>query len=154
MGDAPFPSDRTIQRQALALRKKLFDGRIKYRAKEIVYLLNILSNYDAAPNLLNIPWGDAIITIESMKNCMESIGTRGSLEELNAKRVVIAAATAPDTDGGSPQNAKLLRSLLPHRCDKTKKAFINRCVARRERFDADGNSKAFCHDIVRLPRES
>ena len=155
------PKDGTIKALALELKKKMFtNGRYYYHLDDVKRLLNILSSQDkrgrhnAAPNPQNIPWGDCLLSALAIKDSMTKIGVRGSKEQDNAKKVVVASCTKLDANNNEVQNKKLLRKLLPHKSPTAKDKYLKKCIERREKFEETGDAEAFCHEVKEEERES
>lgn len=154
------PSPSHIESIAREINSKVFqreDCRFHYKIRDIVALLNQLSGYKHAPNPTKIPWGDALLSIVSMQSCMKRIGTRGTLEQHNTKKAVIAMLADLDSTTQEPTNRDLLNCMTAHRVKwsrGTRADYVNSAVARRAEFERTGDAVKLCHDVVHQPRNS
>ena len=77
---------------------------------------------------------------------MDGIGLRGSNEQLNAKKAIVASCAKLDPTNNKLQNEKLLKALLHHKSCSGKTKFVKSCTERGAKFEATGDAKAFCHE--------
>ena len=91
MGQRRSPNDKTVDRKADKLRKDLFQsGQYYYHKKDIVRLLNRLSDCEEAPDTDKLLWGDCISTFIAIKNVIQRLGVRGSKILQVIKQSVVA----------------------------------------------------------------
>ena len=118
-----------------------------FKFDDVIAVLNQLSQKKHAPNPTKILWGDALAGIVSMQSCMKKIGTRGTDQQQNTKKAVIAMLSVTDAATGTLKNRPLLNAIAPH-IDKNERAkFVNKGVARRAAFEATGDAIKLCYDI-------
>ena len=154
------PSEYQIKGLAKAINALLFqreDCRYHLKGNDTVSLFNHLSELKHAPNPTNIPWGDAIQSIVSMQSCMHRIGTRGTLEQHNTKKAVIAMLASLDPATQQPTNRPLLNCMTKHSVEHSRNnraAYIAKALARRVEFEQTGDAVKLCHDVQHRPRDS
>ena len=145
----------------IGIKKKLFcNGHHYYAINDVAASLDIVSSqdsrgrYNAAPNPSKILWGQALLSAVAIKDSMDGIGLRGSNEQLNAKKAIVASCAKLDPTNNKLQNEKLLKALLPHKSCSGKTKFVKSCTERRAKFEATGDAKAFCHEEKTQQREN
>ena len=154
------PSEYQIKGIAKEINAILFqreDCRFHFKFKDIVSLLNHVSELKHAPNPTKIPWGGAIQSIVSMQSCMHRIGTRGTLEQHNTKKAVIAMLADIDPTTQKETNRPVLNCMTTHSIEWSRgnrAAYVNSAIARRVEFERTGDAIKLCHDVVHQPRES
>ena len=153
------PSKHLIKTVVHEINVRLFqrqDCRIHFKFDDVVSLLNQLSKCKHAPNPTNILWGDAIASIISMQSCMKRIGTRGTVEQHNTKKSILAMLTVKDSSG-KVTNRSILNAMTAHKVQHSRKnraVYVNSGVARRDEFEQTGNTVKLCHDVTRQKRDS
>lgn len=150
------PHKDTIREVAKQLNTKLFerpDCRHHYKIEDIAKLLNKLSECDHAPNPTQLPWGDALLGIISLQQCMHFIGTRGTNEQQNTKKAVLAMLAYKSPTTNKLINRDLLNAMTAHDTKHGRAAYVNKGLKRRDDFDSNDDAIKLCHDVQRKKRE-
>ena len=115
---------------------KRYDGNlIRYNTEDTITLLNYVSNNSThIPDDIQIPWGDAIITLSSPKDTLHKMGIRGTSSQQHNKQAIISSLIVQD-DNTNIKNKKLLKTLIPHKSRKGGNEFIGKCKLLRNNFD-------------------
>ena len=148
------PKDKTIDRKAEKLGKELFKhGQYYYHKKDIIRLLNKLSEYDQE-NEHKLLWGDCIGTVIAIKNMIKRLGMRGSnILQVVKQCVVGCMLDIKEEKYDMIHNKELIRNLLPHKNDECKRDWIQKCVDRRQIYDLFEEPEFFV-DIAQSERAS
>ena len=150
------PNKSAKEALARELNAKMFertDQNYHYKLKDIQFVLNQLSRYNYAPNQSKIPWGDALLGIVALCDCMQRIGTRDTDEQHNTKKAVLAMLTFKDPSTGKVLNRKLLNAMMAHEDDSNKAKYVNKGLKRRDDFERTNDTIKLCHDVKRRQRE-
>ena len=143
------PSRGAKERYAQSVCDKLFRGSLyKYEMDDIVDLLNKISADVDAPDTNGIGWGDALISMMSLKNCLLKLGLGGTREQRNVKRAIIGSCIQLDIGQQGIINRKLMHKLLPHKDHHTRNDFINKSIILRQQLEQKDDAQGFCHDAT------
>ena len=151
----PSPDPKTILTVAKGLNTKIFerpDCRHHYKIEDIAQLLNKMSKFQYAPNPTKLPWGDALLGMISLQSCMQSIGTRGTDQQQNTKKAVLAMMTYKDASG-KLINRNLLNAMTAHETKSGRYIYVNKGVKRRDDFEASNDTIKLCYDVEERKRE-
>ena len=135
-------STQTIYNLGDAIIQRLFNKRcdgnpIRYNTEDIITLLNYVSNNNThIPDDVQIPWGDAIITLSSPKDTLQEMCIRCTLSQQHNKLAIVSSLIVQDGSTIS-KNEKLLKTLIPHKSRKSGNEFIGDCKLLTNNFDKD-----------------
>lgn len=136
------PSTQTIYNLGKTIIRRLFNRKyngnlIRYNTEDIVTLFNYVSNNsNHIPDDINIPWGDAIMTLSSAQSTLHKLGIRGQAIQQHNKQAILSSLIVKDNNNDI-KNMKLLRNLAPHKSINGKKEFIRKCKQIRDEFDCN-----------------
>ena len=126
--------------------------QIEYQEEDIIKFLNALGK--EMPNNMGIkgPWGDMIKGAASAKTAVHTMGVRGSQTRHHCKQAILSSMMVLD-DQNEVTNMPLLREMAPHKCNKSRKAYLEKCKQVRLALDR-GISDVLCVVQLQQRRES
>ena len=108
----------------------------------MVSLFNKISNYSIALNVHKLSWGSCILSVIAIKNLVSSLGVKGKCSIQKAKQCITAAMMI--LDGHDVKNMDILDQILPHKCDKARDDWIDKCIEGRLNYELFDGPKFFC----------
>ena len=128
-----------------AISNRIHNGhRIVYDEEDIICLLNNVSQRDNIPQSLQFRWGDAVRAAQSQHHCMDSMGIRGGKTKQQNKQAIVSSSITFDNNGNI-NNKKYCKSLLPHKSNPGKNAFLNKAATIRNDFES-GRAGILCEE--------
>ena len=100
-----------------------------------------------------ILWGDAIRASYQLKQILNILGTRGSIQQRQCKQTLIASVISIN-DNDEITNRKYIRSLLPHKNANARNEFINKCTDKKVLFNIFNDKELFVNDEIIIKRNS
>ena len=100
----------------------------------------------------NIPWGQAITAINSIKAVYDKIGTRGTYLQQQLKQGLTCSLLDLDHNN-KVCNKKLLKAVLPHINGNSRDIWIMKCVSFKIQFDND-EINILCDRYENITRKS
>ena len=134
-------------------------GRNPYQLTldDVLYIINEISNDARAPTAPLKNWGVCIAAVFSMKDLLETMGTKGSHLQLQCKHAITCSVLVSGDNnalvlGNNLANKQFLEQLLPHQSRRVED-WIRDCKALRDEF-YNGQSANVCKLYEDLHRES
>ena len=137
MDNRYIPHRTKIYKIAADIKRILFyHDEYRMDHHSLMWILDIVSRDDAAPNNNHIPWGEAITAINSVKAVYDKIGVRGTYLQQQLKQGITCSLLDLDHNN-KVCNKKLLKALLPHINRTARDNWITKCAAFKVQFDND-----------------
>ena len=151
------PAERTIYDLKDRCINSFFHHRyqqqqIKYETEDTILFLNALGNAMPVNSDIKGPWGDMVKGVISAKKAVHTMGVRGSQTRHHCKQAILSSMMVLDGQD-EVTNMPLLREMAPHKCNKSKKKYLEKC--QKARLDLDrGISDVLCVVQRQQRRES
>ena len=122
-------SPTTIDTLSNNIKQQLYGNtRWKLDYKSILKILNKIGNDPRAPNPNKIPYGMAVHSINNVSDILHDMGVGGSYGCRQAKQALTCGVIDLD-DNHKVLNMKLLKAILPHKKDRCRKEWIDKCIS-------------------------
>ncbi len=143
------PTDRSIRNLADQVYDRMFHQKydnkiIKYTQQDIIQFLNLMSQKPDVTDPIKCYWGDAIISMPSMKSCFNQMGIRGNKLQQQGKQTMCSSVMVLDGNNNIV-NKKMIKDIIPQKSNPCKNAFVKKCKQIRTDFNAN-NTNILCND--------